>query len=155
MATFEFEGIPGIGMEVTEFASRVREPGALFAAEPQTIIRVGSPWQVEADWEVVGPLGWLFGPPWIPGNYRIEAYLESIGTAAEHNLGAVLVPMAGLGPHGGPAFPIAVPGAGPGSVATPGPYKLVVTLTAENAAGFRFPMAGYMEGPILQFYAIP
>jgi len=149
MSTFEFEGMPNLNAEITHFEARVRELGGSLGAEPQTIIRLGTAWQIETEWEVVGPAAKLLGPNGIPGNYLVDAYLESIGLAAEHNLGRVVVPMAGVGVHGGAASPIAVPAA---AVATAGPYKLVITLTADNGFGAILQMAGYMEGPILQFY---
>jgi hypothetical protein len=153
MPTFEFEELPGVDAEATSFEVRVVETGTgtIPYAEPQTVLHLGESWQIEAQWEMIG-----VGTPGVfgagMGSWIISAYLESIGqAAAEHDLGSVRVAMAGLGLHTA-TLPILAT-----TVVDPGPYKLVVTLTADNAPvvgppGVPFATAGYMEGPILQFF---
>lgn len=144
MPTFEFERMPGVELEVTNFYAKVQEVGG--PAEPQTVLQLGTPWQIEAEWEVIGTACGSIHGKWI-----ISGFLESIGTASEFNLGEVKVVMKGCGEH---TVILSVPGA---TVTEPGPYKLVTTLTAEDeaAAPHLHPMAGYMEGPILQFFKTP
>jgi hypothetical protein len=144
MPTFEFERMPGVELEVTNFAAKVQEVGG--PAEPQTVLRLGTPWQIEAEWEVIGT-----ACASIHGNWIISGYLESIGEAAEFNLGEATVTMSGCGDH---EVTLLIPGA---TVTEPGPYKLVTTLTAEDEASppHLHAMAGYMEGPILQFFQTP
>ena len=144
MAVFEFERMPGVELEVTNFYAKVQEVGG--PAEPQVVLRLGTSWQIEAEWEVIG-----VACASIHGNWIISGYLESIGAAAEYDLGEVRVAMSGCGDHVGVLL---IAG---GTVTEPGPYKLVTTLTAEDEAvtPHLHPMAGYMEGPILQFFETP
>lgn len=151
MATFEFEGMGGIDAEVTSFETLVVETGggAIPPREPQTVLHLNKTWQIEVNWDVIGAnanMVWNAGQ----GCFIISAYLESIGLATEYDLGSVRIPMAGTTAYSAVLSILA------GTVAEVGPYKLVVTLTADNGTlatpGVPFAAAGYMEGPILQFF---
>ena len=53
---------------------------------PITIIRLTDAWQLEVNWSLHGPL-----VPMIDGDWRVTAYLESMGPGPEISLGTVNV----------------------------------------------------------------
>jgi hypothetical protein len=147
MRTLEFEQMPGVAIEVTEFEAVVVEvpgfpsPPAPPVAEPQTILHLNQAWEIHANWQQIGVACMLVG------TWHLDAYLESIGPGPEIALGQVVAPFA-CGAIVAP--PLVIPA---GTPAQAGAYKLVLTLTALQGDGVNpFQMAGYMEGPILQFY---
>ena len=137
---FLFERAPGIDKEVADFSATVTEVGG---QEPQTVIRSNQAWNIEVSWEEQGAA-------LIPGNWVVDAYVESIGPGDEVRVGGATSAFA-AGAH---TVNIAVaPGNPPvvvGQETTP--FKLVITLTANNGAGGQYSMAGFQEGPILQFF---
>ncbi len=142
-----FERMPGVELEVTNFDIRVVELPLASppAAMPQTVIKTSQPWAIQVNWTVIG-----IARPIITGNWHVEAYLECRGPGVDVEVGEGNYAMGGVS-YG----PVLLIGAGvvpvtPGEPSTP--YKLTVTLTALNPAGAPYPMAGYVEGPMLQFY---
>ncbi len=138
----------------------VHEHDAPPGAPPLTIIRTDQDWAVNVSWETTG-----LATGMITGNWHLHCFLESIGTGADLDL---IDP----GPSGGPSdhvIPLK-PGTSPvpyfvhfdvpaGRVNIPDPvppagrlYRLVVSLTYREPTGGPGPMAGFVEGPILQFY---
>jgi hypothetical protein len=146
-----FEQAPGLDLDVDHFEVGVYEgmPGPGAFNKPATIIRTTQAWSIVVDWDEIGLFCGI-----LPGNWRVEAYLESMGPGTDFNIGEALDPIA-CGHHQ-VTIPVVAgnPALAPGEFQTP--FKLVVTLTAEWPGGVaRYPMAGYLEGPILQFYQTP
>lgn len=147
--SFYFERIPGVELEVTNFDASVREaapPGAAFG-EPQLVLRTDQDWQLNVHWEVTG-----VAAPIIHGTWRVEGYMESIGAGGEFELPELDVAMGALVYNEVLLVPAAVVAAqlAPGEPSTP--FKLTTTLTAVDHAGDVWPMAGFQEGPIIQFF---
>ena len=98
----------------------------------------------------------------VAGNWIVDAYVESIGPGAEKHVGQVTDPFGKLYTKHEVNIPVPASNQPGGVPLAPGqattPYKLVITLTADQAddltpgQGTRYALAGYMEGPILQFY---
>ena len=142
--SFLFESAPGIAKEVTDFSATVIELGG---QEPQTVIRDNQGWNITVRWQEQGLAV-------IPGNWIVDAYVESIGPGEELHVGQATSAFAGLFSNHSVTIPVGpndVPVA-PGQQTTP--YKLVITLTADDNSGARYAMAGFQEGPILQFYHV-
>jgi len=113
------------------------------------IIQIPDAWQVHVYWEVSGDAVTTFAPN---AQWRVRVSLESLGPGLEAVVGEITELMgAPASAHSYNRF-INVPGNIPGLVA--GAYKLVTVLTLENN-GLPCPIAGYVEGPVLQFYEFP
>ncbi len=122
-------------------AFAVLDPSGL---QPTTIIRTTDTWHVSIGWQISGIVADA-----IAGTWQVRAFLESMGAGFEGQVG----PTININLAVDPTTPrdynalVTVP---PGVPA--GTYKLVVTvnyLTPANQPGF---MAGYQEGPIIQFF---
>lgn len=142
---FQFERAPGIDLDVTNFAAKVFEtPGQA----PQTVLQDTQTWRIEVEWEEIGPACSA-----VHGNWFVHVYAEALGPGLEILVGSAQTAMA-CGQHAViifvPALTLTVAA---GQNATP--YKLVTTLTAADHAGHRYPMAGYVEGPVVQIYTTP
>jgi hypothetical protein len=140
-----FQQAPGADLDVTNFRATVREQTGVGVGSPQTVIRTNQAWGIDVAYDVVG-----LSANWITGTWRIEGYLESIGAGGEFEIPQVNQAMR----PGAYNFFMPVP-AGfvavvPGEPSTP--FKLTVTLTAKDPLGNAYPMAGYEEGPIIQFF---
>ena len=126
-------------------AAEIYEPGV----KPTTVLRRDKPWYIHVEWDTEGLL-----TPMIGGKWDFHAYLESMGPGSEVKLTDPdpkeheidLVPGDGTRHY---HFNLDVPA---NSVLVDGPYKLVVTVTYINMIGKPGPLAGYWEGPILQFH---
>lgn len=118
------------------------------AVEPNHIIRYDSDWSVHVKWELTGHLTKL-----ISGKWCLSVLLESMGPGPELKL-----------PNPAQYFDLNPCGDGQyeywihfedGTVpvaACSTPYKLVVAITYYNECGKPGPIAGFYEGPIVQFY---
>lgn len=120
---------------------------------PLGIIRSNQDWGVLVQWTTTGSL-----VPVIPGVWHLNLHLESIGPGPELRLpaGEIHVPLTpGASPQSY-AVPIYVPaGTVPAPTHATQPYLLVATIThsfCEQGPYSPSSMAGYHEGPILQFY---
>lgn len=128
-------------------------PGAVVhevgGAKPTTIIRTNQDWFVSVEWDTVGMLTGLIG-----GTWHLHIYLESMGPGQDYELFDKSASPAEhdipLKPGPAPIHYHLHPDIAPSSV-EPGAYKLVVTATYTDLANDPFPMAGYWEGPIVQF----
>lgn len=120
----------------------------LGGSAPTTVIDETQSWEARFDWGVHGsPLTKM-----LAGKWCLSLHLESIGPGPE-----VLLPVSG--PKEVPFDPaishytavITVPA---GTIATSADviYKVVACLTTKDALGRPGPIAGYVEGPILQFF---
>jgi hypothetical protein len=138
---FEPQNIPPNFFTGTINAFAVLDPSGL---EPTTIIRTTDTWFVSISWRIAGIVADA-----LAGTWQVRAFLESMGAGFEGQVG----PVQTINLNADPTTPrdytalLTVP---PGTPA--GTYTLVVTinyLTPANQPGF---MAGYQEGPILQFF---
>lgn len=143
----DFEVLPS-GYHVHNFSAMVlHEDGQT----PTNVIRVSDGFHIHLDWDTDGPLS-----AFLKGFWHVRAYLESIGPGQELELPGdkiALTPQPGsIHYHGHvvvPANTVKVAGAHPNESV---PMKFVATVTycwPDDTPG---PMAGYIEGPILQFY---
>jgi len=127
------------------FSASVHEVGG---TAPATVLDTTVPWEVRFQWSIYG--GSLAAM--LAGQWCLRVRLESIGPGAEF-----LLPVAG--PQLVPFNPavsnytavISVP-AGTVPASPDAIYKVVACLTTRNALGAPGPIAGYVEGPILQFF---
>jgi hypothetical protein len=117
--------------------------------DPVTIIRSDQDWKVHVHWTLSGKLN-----EFVCGEWCLNLFLESIGPGRELRL-----PDEELHVHLKPQpyetrywETICIP-AGRVPVDMCGtPYKLVVTVTYLTPKGEPGPMAGFVEGPVVQFY---
>jgi len=112
---------------------------------PTNIIPTNKDSLIKVEWQVSGPLATTFR-----GFFHLMFYLESLGPdpTLELTKDALTVPAR---PGPGPAsyqqeFKIAA------DTVPAGTYMLNVTITFFSEGGEAMPIAGFAEGPILQFY---
>jgi hypothetical protein len=115
-------------------------------AFPSNIISINQNWRIHVEWNIRG-----LNMADLNHSWNLQAILEEIGPNASEEL--IYTTTSPLHFHSGKAVAsnqynyqadIPIPA---GKVKTPGAYKLVLTLTVPNVS-----LAGYFEGPILQFY---
>ena len=140
-----FEVLPA-GYNVSNFIATVHEHTTPTA--PATVIRTNQTWGVKVHFETSGALS-----NFLPGTWHIGIYLESIGPGQEIQAAFLHVP---LTPGPDPVvYDIDVDVAA-GLISVPNhqtrPFKLVTTVSYMWPNGDPGPMAGYLEGPIVQFY---
>ncbi|MCA9943808.1 MAG: hypothetical protein H6656_06035 [Ardenticatenaceae bacterium] len=136
---------------VGKITAAVHEHGGV---APTTIIKAGTPWSVHIKWEMKGT-NWHM----VAGNWHVHVNLESIGPGPELSLYDYADPNCQNQPLPSPTGEYSCHFDVPGSVLSTSvvPHqglamKLVVLLTYVDPLGHRGPIAGYWEGPILQFY---
>ncbi len=117
--------------------------------QPTTIIRSDQDWKVHVEWELTGKL-----TEFVCGKWCVSAFLESIGPGQELRLPANSLEI-DLDPEAGPNkysvwFTVPAGTIKPENCSTP--YKLVLTVTYLTPKHRPGPMAGFVEGPIVQFY---
>jgi len=118
----------------------------LGGAKPTSIIRTDQEWGVKVHWDLKGSLA-----PLICGEWCVHLCLESIGPGPELRFDH---PHIHLDPCGDGEYNCDFrikPGKIRGKDCSY-PYKLVVTVTYLTACEKPGPIAGFVEGPILQFY---
>lgn len=132
-------------------------------AAPTTIIRTDQDWRVHVEWNTIGPAAAS-----LAGEFRVAVYLESLGLGPDLKLPNVPGPNEVTVPLSAGAFtPLPLPDAGrrdysldidipAGQVPTDTDrsraYKLIVAVTYREVTGDPGPLAGFREGPVLQFY---
>ncbi len=115
---------------------------------PTTIIRTDQKWHIHIEWDTVGSATGM-----VTGKWHIHAYLESVGPGPEEMLFDPNEHIIELTPKTPPeTVHYHLHPDIPAGIVPAGPYKLVVAVTYLDAAGNPGEMAGYWEGPILQFY---
>ncbi len=67
-----------VGFNIPSFTFLVHDLGQ----NPTSIIRTTDAWHIHVDWSTDGPLS-----VFLPGNWHVKAYLESIGPGQELDLG--------------------------------------------------------------------
>ena len=117
---------------------------------PTNIIRLDQDWRVHLDWALEGSLKSM-----ICGTWCIHLHLESIGKGPELNLPdphpEVQVPLNPCG-DGRYTYDFVVKAGTVRPEHCSTPFKLVSTITYVNSCDLPGPMAGFVEGSILQFY---
>lgn len=126
-------------------------PGVLVT---KRIIRRDQAWNVKVDWEMHGPLA-----NWLDAEFRLRAYLESMGPGTEYALPAagpvaiatLSVPVAPVGGLPTRIYEALIPVAA--LSVDVGAYKLVTVLQLfERSTGNPTPVAGFAEGPMIQIF---
>ncbi len=148
---------------ITAFA--VQGLGPNDVTPPTTILRADQPWRVQVEWKTTG-----LAAAALAGQFNVSAYLESLGPGGDLKLPVVPGPApdevsvdllsGALAIQPAPTFfqreyrvQVNVPaGQVPTDANRSRPYKLVVAITYSEPSGAPGPMAGFVEGPILQFY---
>jgi hypothetical protein len=136
---------PLVGILSGNISAFVTEVGGV---SPIGILEADKDFDVHINWSLSG-----LGTPFIAGNWHVHVFLESIGNAPELNLPTVpvIIPLAPA--PGVNAYNTVV--RVPANTIVPVdsvPYKLVVTVTYSTVLNRPGPMAGFVEGPMLQFY---
>lgn len=111
---------------------------------PVEIVQEGDPWSVKIDWEVHG-LGVLL----LPGStWEVSLRLEGWGGAPESDIGPVTVTIPTVTVPSPNPFTVTIPVA-----AQPvGLYKLAAMAQIINSVGMPVPVAGQVEGPMVQVF---
>ena len=128
-----------------EIYAEVYEVGG---ARPTTIIRTDQEWGVKLHWDLKGSLA-----PFICGRWCVHLFLESMGPGPELKLDANpdYIPLDPCG-NGEYDFDFRVRRGVVTGRHCSNPYKLVATITYLTACDKPGPIAGFVEGPMLQFY---
>ena len=111
---------------------------------PTTIIRRDQAWKVQFDWRSFGSLNHM-----IAGNWYLRIYLEQMGLG-EFNLPNASATVAIVSNLNSSNYnrDILVPA----NTVPAGLYKLVASVTCKGPLGHPGPVAGFAEGPLVQFY---
>jgi len=115
---------------------------------PNTVIRRSEPWSVRLDWSIAGGIA-----PALGGDWEVKVLLESMGGGFEGQIASTTVALASVAPAFNRAYTTTLNIAG-GVVPTDGVYKLVVAILHRNL-GVPTRMAGFEEGPFVEFYSAP
>lgn len=123
--------------------------------DPNTVLEIERHWYVRPHWFVDGP-----GAKDLGGTWHLAIIVESIGAGVERTLKTIDIPITQLGP-GPVTHPleyrpwIHIPSRVEDpdhAIMQDGLYRLAAVLTYTNEFGHHGRMAGYIEGPLLQFY---
>ena len=140
-----FETLPGV-FTVTNFSAIVHEHTNPKA--PMTVIRADQEWAVRVRFDTSGDLSEV-----LTGTWHVGVFIESIGPGLEAEIALLhtpLTPAAGTVNYSVDAI---IPA---NSITVPDhqtmPFKLVTTVSYIQPDGKPGPMAGFLEGPIVQLY---
>lgn len=143
--------IPNFALAADFVNVTIQEVGGV---APSTIIEAGRDWTVNIQWSLAGT-----GFEMIGGMWHVHVNLESFGPGPELSLADFIPPETSDVPlpsaDGQYALNFTVPGRVLDSRKVPHQglaMKMVVLLTYRNLLGHIDDMAGYYEGPMLQFY---
>lgn len=119
------------------------------SVEPITILEADKDFKVHVHWYLEGNL-----TPFVCGTWCVSVFLESIGPGPELKLPAEpirieLEPCPGRNEY---SAWVLVPAGTIRSEHCSVPYKLVTTVTYRTPKDRPGPMAGFVEGPVVQFY---
>lgn len=141
----QFEVLAGTDLVATDINVVVTDPNGI---APALVIHKDDPWKITATWKLSGTFSTL-----LQGQFKVHAHIESMGEGDEKHVADMVVPAQMANPANYTAE-INVPGGvahvEPNDTSTA--YKLVTLVTYEWSPGKVSAMAGYNEGPILQFY---
>jgi hypothetical protein len=114
---------------------------------PNQVFQRDLPWSIQVNWSIFGTIS-----PAIGGDWTVRAYMESIGAGFEGQVGPTLViPVNSPGTLPPPRNYSATINVPAGTPPNEGVYKLTVLLNHSNM-GIRDKMAGFTEGPMVEFY---
>lgn len=152
---FDRHSLPNVSGDVLAFA--LQDPDV----DPNTVLEIDKDWKVRVEWHAVGTGAHnLAGADW-----HVTLKIESMGGGDEKTLKSVTVPGTGYVPGSTPThvhysteIPIQarVPGMNlPDRINQDGVYRLIAIVTHDKVGGFPGPdrVAGFIEGPMLQFYS--
>jgi len=141
---------PGISANMS---TKVVDP--LDPDTPQNVIEVTDPWQIMVDWQIFDSTAALMGGTWF-----VTAYLDD--RDGEATFSGRVAPTVALDVNTVPSLPLPrsyhVQIDIPAGVVSPGLYDLTVAILYENTGapgtdlGIKHSVAGFSDGPILQFY---
>ena len=145
-----FDVLPGTDLAISNFKATVYEVDNPPPPDMEpTVIRTDQAWGVRVHFETSGNAA-----TWLSGKWCVGVFVESIGPGQELEAGWLHVDLTP-----GLVLPIAydteikVPA---GKITVPShltrPFKLVTTVSYMDPNGAVLPMAGFLEGPIVQFY---
>lgn len=138
-----FEHNFGALLTVTDSAV-VEDPAGI--SPPTHIIQEDDAWRIRVDWSLSG-----FLAPFLGGvDYEVSAYADSLAGGYEGQIGTT------QNVAGGPLNLQAVINVPAGNMVgglPAGAYKLTTLITC-NAGGVPLEMAGFLEGPVIQVYAV-
>ncbi|NTU81271.1 MAG: hypothetical protein HGA45_18135 [Chloroflexales bacterium] len=144
---------PLVGLLNGDINVHVHEFGSV---APISILEADKAAAVHVTWSLSGAL-----VPFTTGTWYVSAFLESMGPGPDKRLpiapGAAvpLTPQPGVGPVAyNVLIPIPANTIEITSAEITKPYKLVVTVTYSGPTGQPGPMAGFSDGPMLQFYRV-
>lgn len=113
---------------------------------PTHILQENDAWSIRVNWDLGG-----FMAPFLGGvNYEVSAYADSLAGGYEGQIGTT------QNVAGGPLNLQAVINVPAGNMVgglPAGAYKLTTLITC-NAGGVPLEMAGFLEGPVIQVYAV-
>lgn len=111
--------------------------------KPTTVISTEQDWGIKVNWSFEGML-----VPLIGGKWNLQGHLETMGPGGDLNLPDLpeVIDLDASKNNYEKKIEISA-----GTVPK-GPYKLVITLLYKDLTGGPGPVAGYVEGPMLQFY---
>jgi hypothetical protein len=135
--------LPAGFFDVSDITATLQENAGV---PPTTVLRTNQTWFVNVHWETTGLI-----TSWVAGNWDLHLYLESMGPGDEIEVTDPIHHVVPLTPGPSPIsydFPINVVA----GIVVPGAYKLVFTARYITPLGDPGQMAGYWEGPIIQFY---
>ena len=125
---------------ITAFA--VLDPAGL---QPTTIMRTTDTWHVQIAWRIDGIIANA-----LAGTWQVRALLESIGPGFEGQVGPTVPINLNVDPTAPRDYNVLI--TVPAGTPPAGTYKLVVVINYFELTGQPGFMAGYQEGPILQFF---
>lgn len=123
--------------------------------DPNHVLELGRNWSVYVKWTLKDdPQNHLVAS--LRGTWEVKVKLESIGEGFEGQVGkTAVVPLDGRTTPYDQRIKISNQ-PDPTDPKNEGAFMLVVLITFKNPAGQPQPMAGYREGPVLQFFkALP
>lgn len=130
----------------------IQDPGI----DANTVLEINQDWSVIVTWDLFGPSADLLTTlPW-----HVQLIVESMGSGQENMLAAVTVGGGSVTPIAGGyryEVKIKVPAKNPAdpqhTIQTEGVYKLVTVVTHDHVSGKKDRVAGFREGPMVQFYS--
>ncbi len=120
-----------------------------------TVLEINRHWYIQPHWWVDGA-----GATDLGGTWHVSVIVESMGRGVEKTLKTVDIPITDLAPlprahtleyHPWIHIPSRLENVDE-SIPEDGAYKLVILVTYTNQFGTHGRMAGFVEGPLLQFY---
>lgn len=121
------------------------------SVDPTTIIEADKDFKVHINWSLEGSL-----TPYVCGSWCVSIFLESIGPGPELKLPVepVTVPLDPAPGRNEYSAWILVPAGTIQPEHCNVPYKLVSTVTYRTPKNRPGPMAGFVDGDVLQFYLV-